>query len=82
MTSDELEILSDRFRNALSTIRLEEEIEFIHTAVEMFDCGYFRMSQYGTYLINLPVGVIPDHHYFTAEQGLDMLEFALRTKEL
>lgn len=82
MTSAELDILSDRFRNALSTTRLEEEIEFIRTNVEMFDCGHFRVSQYGTYLINLPIGVIPDQHYFTAEQGLDMLDFALRTKEL
>ena len=82
MTNAELDILSDRLRNALSTARLEGEIEFIHTAVEMLGCGYFRMSQYGTHLVNLPIGDIPDHHYLTTEEALVMLETALRLKEL
>ena len=80
MTSDELYTLSERFRNALSAERLKEEIMFIHSFPEI---GYFQISQYGTYLITLPAEFIsPKQHYFTAEQGLEMLDFALRTKEL
>lgn len=80
MTEDELCALAEKFRNTLSVERLEEEIGFVHHMMD--EVGHFRVSKYGTYLISLPAGLTPDHHYFTTEVALLMLETALRLKEL
>lgn len=79
MTGEELCTLVEKFQNALSAERLEEEIGFVHM---MGEVGHFRVSRYGTYLISLPVGLTPDCHYFTTDVALDMLETALRLTNL